>query len=227
MSKFKIILLIILIPMLCIANEKILIAKFPANNPQYNIYQVIPSQEKSLTTNWALVVDGSNSTLRVIKKLIAGFKTVVSFPEDDLKFCTILFNDKGHPKFRDWHDASTTEFHRTARWIKRNIGVNSYAKKAIQKALLQPQKQLTVIVISDGGFSEKFEEIIEIIKTTQKWRIEKGYGMATIVSIGIENHLSRSSKPPYPKDADKICQKRMEKLGIEGYGGYYYVTSLK
>lgn len=227
MLKFKMILLLLLLPLLCNADEKVLIARFPADNPEYNVYQIVSGQKKALTTNWALVIDGSNSTSRIMKKLIASFHTVVSFPEDDLKFCTILFNDRGHPKFRNWHDASTAEFNRTARWIKRNVGVNSYGKEAIRKALLQPRKHLTVIVISDGGFSENFSEILKTVKETQQWRIREGYGLATIVSLGVENHLSRLSIPPYPKDTDEVCQDRMKQLGIEGFGGYYYVVSEK
>jgi hypothetical protein len=97
---------------------------------------------------------------------------------------------------------------------------------AIRDALLQRKKNLTVIIISDGGFSEPFNEILSEIATWQLWRENEGLGRAVIASIGIENHLSRESKPPYPKDTDNVCQDRMEQLGVEGKGGYFLVRRI-
>jgi hypothetical protein len=204
-----------------------LIAQFPLLLPKYNIFQMKKGTPKAITTNWAFVVDGSNSTSRVVGTLLAGFSTVTSFPEDQLKFCTFLFSPAGYYKYRPWKkaDMDGLEFARTNRWIRRNIGVNSYANLAIRAALLQRQKKLTIIVISDGGFSENFSTIQKTVSIWQKWREDQGLGRAVIVSIGIENHLSRLSKPPYPKDTDAVCQARMRQL--EYKGGYFLVKRIK
>jgi hypothetical protein len=203
-----------------------LIAQFPPILPNYHIWQMKKGDRKAISTNWAFVVDGSNSTSRVVGTLLAGFNTVVSFPEDQLKFCTYLFSPAGYYKYRPWKkaDMDGIEFARTNRWIRRNIGVNSYGNLAIRAALLQRQKKLTIIIISDGGFSENFSTIKKTVNTWQQWREDQGLGRAVIVSIGIENHLSRLSKPPYPKDTDAVCQSRMRQL--EYKGGYFLVKRI-
>jgi hypothetical protein len=235
MVKIKFIaLLIVLIPFLSIAtpnpaSNKELIAQFPANAPKYNIYRIIKAEEKAYTTNWAFVIDASNSTSKVVGRLLAGFNVAVSHPSDELNFCAFAFNQRWHYKFRSWRSADLygVEFSRTARWIRRNIGVNSYAMSAIQGALLQPKKNLTIVIISDGGFSEDFADILGTIKKSQQWRVDNGYGLAVIATVGIENHLSRLSTPPYPKDPDSICQDRMAQIGAEGSGGYYLVQRIE
>lgn len=206
--------------------EPILISQVPAEYPRYNIYQIIAGKTKGLTENWAFVIDSSNSTSRVVGRLLAGFTAAVSSPTDQHRFCSFVFNNNNQHKFRGWKVASRQEFQRTNRWIRRNIGVNSYADKALRDALLQRKKNLTVILISDGGFSERFSTIQNTIATYQLWRENNGYGKALIVTIGIENHLSRLSKPPYPKDTDAVCQARMRKIGEKGGGGYYLVRRI-
>lgn len=212
------------------AHEPILISQYPAENPAYNIYQVIPGKQKALTKNWAFVVDTSDSILRISGRMLAAFNTVTSFPTDQLRFCAITFNGRNNHKLRDWADASELEFERANRWILRHTGVNSYAERAIKMAIEQPIKGLTVIVISDGGFTENFSRILGTIESSQQWRVDNGYSMATIVAIGIENLLSRESLPPYPKDPDHVCQARMERLGSdvwdEVWGGYYLIKRI-
>ncbi len=212
---------LLILPTLVCADSPTLISTV---EPNYEVYQIVQG-ERQLTHHWAFIIDASNSTSRVIGKLFAGFTTVIRYPTDQLDYCTYVFNNHNMYKYQDWRNASLTEFRKTNRWIRRHIGVNSYVEGALKEALKQPKKNLTIIIISDGGFSENFNEIMSIIKSYQTLRVKKGYGKAILCSIGIENHLSRLSIPPYPKDTDEVCQQRMRTIGVYGKGGYYLVKT--
>jgi hypothetical protein len=108
----------------------------------------------------------------------------------------------------------------------------SYAAGALNAALRQKVKKLTVIIISDGGFTEcgykpavaTLKPINNVIASAQKWRIDKGYGEAIITTIGIENLVGW---PSYPKPSDKMCQGWMRSIGTNGHGGYFFVHEKK
>jgi hypothetical protein len=141
---------------------------------------------------------------------------------DELKFCMYAFNDSGCHTYKPWEDWSVDGFDEAAKWLYKPAqqGTMSYGAKAIVDALLQPHKELSVIIITDGGFTEGGDEVKKRIKETQKWRVEKGYGKALICTIGIENMLCR---PAYPKPTNKICQGWLQDIGKKGNGGYFYV----
>jgi hypothetical protein len=87
----------------------------------------------------------------------------------------------------------------------------------------QTKEKLTLMLISDGGFSEGISRIKRIIAAGQKWRTDHGFDPAVICAIGIEN---TKSKPWYPKPTDAVCQQGMREIGVEGEGGYFYVKRL-
>lgn len=177
--------------------------------------------QQRFTCRWAIVLDTSHSMQYAFQKARKAFNTVIQHPTDQLKFCMYVFNDAGVHRYLDWSDASQKAFDVAEMWSrqKRQTGICSYGGKAIAAALRQPLQNLTIIIISDGGFSEGFQEIESIIAEGQVWRVLNGYGKAIICAIGIENELGWR----YPKDPDKQCQAFMKKIGTKGEGGYFLV----
>ena len=190
---------------------------------QYNVYQVVNPTER-FTKHWSFVIDGSHSIRQVTTaKLLAGLQ-VTQRPNDELSFSCFLFSHRSWYLHRDWHKATQLEFDRTIRWVKRNrTGVTSFASKALNAALTQNRDELTIILITDGGFTEGFEQIQNVIKAGQQWRINHGFNAALICTIGIENLNSSQSIQPYPKQTDKACQTFLKSLGTQGKAGYFNV----
>jgi len=182
-----------------------------------------------LTTKWVFVVDRSSSLWHkpdrgVLKGLRQAFKFATQYPEDELSFSIYKFHDKNKEKFRNWKHASVKEFKKAEKWIMEGHGIYSYGKEAINKALRQKVKELSVIIITDGGFTSAssgrgFGAVQQVIENAQAWRIEKGYGEAIICTIGIENKdYFGGGKPD-----DKVCQEYLKKIGSRYNGGYLYV----
>ena len=152
------------------------------------------------------------------------FSTVTQFPTDELHFCIITFSNKGQERYRKWVQASKNEIKKANRWIYKKMGVSSFANKAILKALQQKKKALTVIIITDGGFTEAcynrgFSSTYKTIRGGQNWRAKNGYREAAIVTIGIENrNYMHGGKP-----SDKKCQAFLKKIGKKWNGGYFLV----
>lgn len=202
-----------------------------AIDDSHRVIQVYKN-ELRLTTNWVFVVDNSHSTWKIASRVISAFRAITLFPTDELRFCTYVFSNRGCHKYRSWQFASPKQFSLTEQFIKQNRGVNSYAALALRDALRQPQKELTVIIISDGGFSDgdsragssyNQDIIRKIIEQNQQWRDNRGLGRAVIVAVGIENTLCW---PRYPKDTNAVCMDGMRKIGLEGQGGFFYVQPL-
>jgi hypothetical protein len=194
---------------------------------------MVKHNKARFTKNWAFVVDSSHSTWSVAGKVLKGFTTATGFPTDELRFCAYVFNDQGWaPKhYRDWVDASPEEFDKTQNWIRNTRGVGSIATPALVRALQQPVKELTILIISDGGFTdgggkggEGIGVVQAVIEAGQKWRELNGYGRALIVSIGIENTLCW---PYYPKLPNSDCQLGMRNIGVDGKGGFFYIHKIR
>lgn len=185
-------------------------------------YRVMMAKKNTerFTKNWAFVIDSSHSTWDIAGRVITGVEVATQFPTDHLRFCAYVFNNEGCHRYKDWVDASPDEFKATKKFVYANRGVSSYAAKAIRDALLQPKKELTVIIISDGGFSESINRIKATIKVGQEWREKSGYGRAIICTIGIEN---MKCWPTYPKQPNRVCQKGMRTIGVKGKGGFFYI----
>jgi len=198
-------------------------------------YRVMMARKNTerFSKNWAFVIDSSHSTWDIAGRVLTGIEVATQFPTDHLRFCAYVFNNEGCHRYRKvknkegkivgWVDASPDEFKATKKWVYANRGVSSYAAKAIRDALLQPKKELTVIIISDGGFSESIERIKATIEVGQKWREKKGYGRAIICAIGIEN---MKCWPTYPKQPNRVCQRGMRDIGVTGKGGFFYIHRL-
>jgi len=100
--------------------------------------------------------------------------------------------------------------------------------KAIEKTLRLKKKHLTIIIITDGGFTSAcyghgFGKIKKVIKEGQKWRVKQGWGKAVICTIGVENKGYTAGGKP----TDKECQAFLRKVGKKYGGGYCLVRKVK
>jgi hypothetical protein len=155
------------------------------------------------------------------EKAHKAFLVATQFPTDELNFCMYTFNDQGVDRFRDWARASPEEFKAAHNWARKKWqrGVLSYAGAAIKKALHQKKHELTIIIISDGGFTEGYQKIKNIIDQGQDWRKKNGYDPAIIACIGIENLYYRTGG----KEPDYINQQWLHDIGEDNDGGYSYI----
>ena len=180
-----------------------------------------------LTKNWVFVMDTSHSMQGVFDKSRAAFIHATSSTTDELFFSVITFNDPGMTKFRDWQPASEREFREATRWVEREMRVLSFGQQAIEMALHQQRRELTIVLITDGGFTEAcegrgFGTMRQTFADGQKWRVDNGYGQALICALGIENiGYTNGHKPP---DAD--CQAFLREMGDLYNGGYFLVRNV-
>jgi len=194
-------------------------------NPQIEITNPVPPKTQ-LTTNWVFVMDTSHSMQGIFDKSRAAFLRATSHPTDELFFSVITFNDPGMQKFRDWVPASPREFADASRWVEQEMRVLSYGQRAIEMALHLERARLTVVMITDGGFTEAcegrgFGTIRQTFADGQEWRRTHGFGEALVCCLGIENiGYTNGHKPP---DAD--CQAFLRELGDQYNGGYFLVRN--
>jgi len=193
----------------------------------YKMTMVNPPSVR-LTKNWAFIFDTSHSMQQDrVAKAQYGFVNATKHSTDEWRFCVFTFNDHGVDRFRDWEEASVDSFKAAHKWsnMKRQRGVLSYANTAVKKALQLKVEELTIILITDGGFSrdtsgtEGMVKVKQIIADGQAWREKHGYRKAIIACIGIQNlYYSAGYKKP-----DPICQQGLQEIGVANAGGFFYV----
>lgn len=181
---------------------------------------------------------------------------------DELYFSAITFNDKGNEQQRPWEKMGwghfenvnlsgrkdfyqwvfvPKQFEYVRKWVLENTGTRSYGEFALYKAItdMNPliknrimRKTLTVILITDGGFTEaadkpkgtgNFISIYKSILTAQEFRKKMGLVPASLLVIGMENkNWSLTVKRP-----DNECQDFLKHIGKKFGGGYYLVREKK
>lgn len=193
-------------------------------------FETISDPQTRLTTSWMFVVDTSASMERCFEKSRVAFMEATRCPTDELKFGVVTFNNEFNQEVMkldinggdfksNWHPATADNFRKTEEWIRAHHGVRSFGAKAMKIALSSPRKNLTVVLITDGGFSDGFAAVSDQINETQQWRLNNGLGYAIITTIGIENlYYSAGGKQP---DAD--CQAFLRGIGERWHGGYFLV----
>lgn len=196
----------------------------------------IISPIEPLSTRWTFIVDGSSSlwykprqnTCKMLNKSRLAFILSISQPSDDLKFSIFLFGDKNYFKYKKWQslDLRKKPLDNLLKWLQKGAGTFSHGKRSIELALHQKITNLSIILITDGGFSSAcygrgFDEIEKTIIDSQAWRLANGLNMAIIRTIGLENrHYTAGGKP---NDVD--CQAFLKKIGTRYHGGYWLVTA--
>ena len=177
---------------------------------------VVTPEKGVITKNWIFVVDNSDSTLDVFHKALEGYKHVTQFPTDEWSFKLIVFSDAGKERVfeveqedgtkKDWHYATPEDFKAARLWSNQRAqrGVNSYGLSAMVTALQEKKDDLTIVLISDGGFTtacrvadeeKRFSTVEATIAAGQAWRTKNGFAPAVITTIGIRNsHYSAYCK---------------------------------
>lgn len=194
--------------------------------------KTVVKPEAHLSTKWAFIIDGSSSlwTLqsrhRLVDKMNMAFSFATKHISDEFQFCIYVFSNKNRERFKDWEWASVDELTKAHRWVRnrRRDDIYSHGRKSFELALRQKTERLSIIVITDGGFSshnkqDGFGAVDRTIQEGQKWRVEQDYERATITTIGIENRWYYGGNKP----SDEVCQAFLRRIGSENGGGYYYV----
>lgn len=183
------------------------------------------------------------------------------FASDELYVKLIIFNDKKMEKRTKWFDIGGPRgpkiLSRLKKTVWNNTGIYSWGAQAIDEAIKQinpldknwpTRRRLTVVILSDGGFTEaadvdingdveslvlkgeyfrtgSFDCLDRIIERAQKWRVLRDLAPATILTIGIEN--TNDFWGTGVKRPDKECQAWLKKIGTEYNGGYFLVRNKK
>ena len=216
-------------------------------------FLIIESPKSRFTKDWVIIVDTSDSMQSVSAKALRAFRTATSSPTDEFKFCAYVFNDFGMEKRSEWFEASIESFDAIEKWIlnKKNAGVHSHGRVAIKKALQTQREELTIIIISDGGFTSSskghgFHSMRSTIDECQQYRANNGLGRAIIATIGIENrhysalcpaccnHPGAEHNYALPdmwrtnkgyKLSNEKCQSFLREIGTKHNGGYFLVRA--
>jgi hypothetical protein len=231
---------------------------FASNEPQV---EIVVNPTARLTKRWVFVVDNSDSMKGVFHKAIAGWQKLTEAGTDDWMFSVIVFSNTGqerwfmpklHGKRVRWLPATPDMFTLARKWIEhpKQRGTNSRASRAIDWALRTLVKELSVVIISDGGFTSAcenrgFSYLRSVVAKAQRWRVLQGLDSALITTIGVRNtHYSAwctrcirtrsKTRHDYTlpdhwvsnigkKPSDEDCQKFLRELGTVYHGGYAIV----
>lgn len=213
---------LLLLPLLlCLGSTPLIADSGASNRPPM---EMVVGPAEPLSTNWVLVMDTSHSMRGVFEQAFRAYLEATSFETDQLFFSLVTFNNRGMEQFKEWAPASREEFAKANALIEKEArrGVLSYGAAALRMALQQPRQNLTLIVITDGGFTEAcsgrgFDGIRKVIEENQAWRVENGYGEAKICTIGIENKGYTTGGKP----SDEECQAFLREMGTRWKGGYF------
>lgn len=191
--------------------------------------ELVIEPKSNFTKHWVFVVDGSSSMRGVFGMAKHAFIRATEHSSDEWDFACITFDDSRMERFREWSVATPEEFKAAEEWIETRPNgrrpVLSYGATAIKMALEQQKDELTVVVITDGGFTEvsragwNFQVIRDVFEEGQRYRRGHGLSEAIICTIGIENpSYTAGHKPP-----DEQCQAFLREIGERWNGGYYLV----
>lgn len=210
-----------------IVSTLLMVASLKAQERQIEM-ELISNPSGPLTKNWQFVVDTSPSTRFVFPKLREAFIRLIRQPADEFNFSVITFNLQNMEATKPWVRSSAEEFQAADQFVLTHYGAASYGIKALEMALRQNKDELTVILITDGGFTEvcrnghNFSIIDDAIDRSQQWRVDNGLAMAIITTIGLENpsyHIG--NMPP-----EKMRQDYLKGLGEKYHGGYAIVRNM-
>jgi hypothetical protein len=82
---------------------------------------------------------------------------------------------------------------KVASWLLKcsNDG-NTLLIPALNKALKEKRSDLSIIIVSDGGFHDSLGGILDAIKNGQKWRIKNKLKRVNIMTVGVDEHPNKN-----------------------------------
>lgn len=189
--------------------------------------ELVSRPSAPLTKNWQFIIDTSDSTRKIFPKLRQALIDVINQPFDEFNFSIITFNNQSMEATKNWCEASKEEFVAADQFVLTHYGVLSYGFKALEMGIKQNKNELTIVLITDGGFTEvcrnqgNFSIVDDCINKAQQWRHENNLADAQILCVGLENKgYTAGHKPP-----DEKCQEYLKGLGERSGGGYILVRN--
>ena len=219
------------------------------------VVEVLDVPTARLSSNWVFVVDTSDSMEGIFHKALEGWRFLTQDPTDEWQFYVFAFSNRGMTRRAGWFEATPDDYRRAEAWVERpqQRGINSFGAEAIAQALRLNTHTLSVVLITDGGFTSACENrgfgtIRGVIAEGQSWRRANALSPATITSVGISNrHYSawcarciRGSRTTRPHDysiadnwrsnkghkpSDDDCQAFLREVGSTYHGGYLLVRN--
>jgi hypothetical protein len=103
---------------------------------------------------------------------------------------------------------SAPAIEQATQWLQNlNDNGNTEVIPAIDMALKEKRDELSIVIVSDGGFhAESTKDILEAIEKGQKWRKDNKLGRVNIMAVGVDDT---------PNNA-------LTKIGEVGGLGYFY-----
>jgi len=231
------------------------------------IKNLVKPKPFAISHNVVFVVDASSTMYdeaEIQNKFELGWNTIVNkFASDELYYRVYIFSDRYEEKCsKKWISAGgpggLKKFDKTKKWIIANVGTRSWGLKSLRMALREKcpfdknpatKARLTVVLITDGGFTEtagnrpkdkkkaneldkralkgeyentgSFIVFDKAIAIEQAWRKKNKLTPAVIVTIGIQNDAPQWGISV--KRPDKECQAWLKKIGEKYDGGYFFV----
>ena len=235
-------------------------------NESVVVQTVVKPKPGAISHNIVFVIDASSTMYdedEIQKKFHLAWSTIVNkfAGPHELYFRVYLFSDKREEMRSKWIDAGgplgLEKFQMAKRWIDANAGVRSWGLRSLRWAMRDKcpldknpasNTRLTVVLITDGGFTEaagnrhknkkraaaidrlafgtylqtgSFEVFDKAIAIEQDRRKRNGLARASIITIGIQN-----DDPDWGtgvKRPDSECQAWLRKTGEKYGGGYLFV----
>ena len=157
------------------------------------------------------VVDVSGSMYgRAFTRAVSSVRSLAGQPTDEMQVGVIAFADTAVRWSPTKHSTWAKLPDKKALVAVENFlyqqgpGGGTKVVPALELALQDPKPQLTVVLVTDGIFSEPDADVLKAVEKEQKQRVKKKRGRALIAVLGV------GSK-----------QAILEKLGKTGKGGYY------
>lgn len=184
----------------------------PENRPPDEIVEVAPGNRR-MSTKIAFVVDtsGSMDNNGRVQMGITFARDLLGRPGDELLVQLFAFKENsarwpgvppdpneqrfGPPPPEGWTEfPSIPALESAQRWLTAQGargGTNPVA--AMTEALSLEQRDLTVVLITDGDFGSHVAEFLTVVEALQQARIKKGLGRAVIFVIGTGPEAARES----------------------------------
>lgn len=185
--------------------------------PPEQVVTVVAPQARP-TKRMLFVVDASQSMTRSFSAALAAVRKVSSQPVDELNIGVIVFADfEEHLRWvyrgKRWAKLPDAKAVKAATaWLQRAcVGTSTFVIPPLKDALADKASKLTIVLVSDGLFSESDPQVLKAIEKAQRKRVKAKLPRALIITYGVGRAGSAALN----------SQSTMAKIGRAGRGGFY------